>query len=154
MEKAINKLESWCKDGDAYVRVIAKAIIERIKQSPALAEDVIKNNGTAKDMMAYIKSKAKPRAVGGCAMVDDETVFEWAEDFFRGKVSKRQAKAEADDDDQEVVVEEVTEEMPKKEVKPKKESKPKEEKKPAAKKEKKKKEESADFEQLSLFDFM
>ena len=151
MEKAINKLESWIKDGDTYTKVICKAIIERIKQSPALAEDVINNNGTAKDMMAYIKSKAMPKAVGGCAMVDDETVFEWAEDFFRGKVSKKQEKVETDDDDQEAVVEEVAEEKP---AKSKKESKPKEEKKPAAKKEKKKKEESADFEQLSLFDFM
>lgn len=151
MEKAINKLESWIKDGDTYTKVICKAIIERIKQSPALAEDVIKNNGTAKDMMAYIKNKAKPKAVGGCAMVDNETVFEWAEDFFRGKVTKHTAKAEVDDDDQEVVVEEVAEEKP---AKPKKEAKPKEEKKPAAKKEKKKKEESTDFEQLSLFDFM
>ena len=57
---------------------IAKYLTDRTFADSALDEACKKENKTLDGVMKYITQEAKKLAVGGCAMVEDSTVYEWA----------------------------------------------------------------------------
>ena len=48
-----------------------------------------------KDCFNYIKQQARKQATGGCAMIEDSVVFNWARDYFTDVLPTEKAKAEA-----------------------------------------------------------
>ena len=48
-----------------------------------------------KDCFNYIKQQARKQASGGCAMIEDSVVFNWARDYYTDVLPEEKAKAEA-----------------------------------------------------------
>ena len=66
-------------------RRVMKNRIKRIGEDEGLAEDVLKKQKTWDQCFKYIYEKARKMAGGQkAAAIIDETVFEWAEDYYRG----------------------------------------------------------------------
>lgn len=61
-----------------------KLILKYLEEnaSDVLREKINSGKKTLKDCWEYIKSEARKKAVGGCACIDDATVFGWAIHFF------------------------------------------------------------------------
>ena len=74
-------LQKWLKD-KADKRIV-DYLSRRCDEDSGLAEDM--KDRTWKGCNDYIRYYAKKEAVNGMAMVDDDTVYEWAEDYCRGK---------------------------------------------------------------------
>lgn len=77
---------------------------ERCRQNPSLAEDVLKEHKTVERCVKHVLSCARKEMAragdGLTASLSDETVFEWAEDYFHKddleeirKSEKKEAKA-------------------------------------------------------------
>ena len=84
-------LRKWLesnKKSDSAKRII-KHLSDRCDEDPGLAEDL--SDKKWEDCYAYIKDKARALAVNGCACVDDDTVYEWAEDYCR--MTKKQLES-------------------------------------------------------------
>lgn len=107
---AIEKLNKGAK-GNAYMEAIAEYLVGRVKEDKGLADDVMNPQKTMKKCLAYVKEQAREQAEDGVAMIKDEVVYEWAEDYFR--------MVEPDEDDEPVevpkkVTKKVVKETPKK----------------------------------------
>lgn len=74
-------LQQWLKD-KADKRIV-DYLSKRCDEDSGLADDM--KDRTWKGCNEYIRYYAKKEAVNGMAMVDDDTVYEWAEDYCRGK---------------------------------------------------------------------
>ena len=72
-----------------------------------LSEAVINDKKSLEKAYEYIRKNAQKQAVNGCACIDDDTVFEWAVDYYLEQESEQEV------------------EQPKLVEKPKKTSKPK-----------------------------
>lgn len=96
---AIEKLNNErAKAQSNYEKMVADALVKRCKESKALCEDVLKANKTLANCFEYIKSKAKKEAKNGCAVVEDDKVYEWAEDYYHAQnldIDKPKPKTEA-----------------------------------------------------------
>ena len=92
---AIEKLNKGAK-GNAYMEAIAEYLVGRVKEDKGLADDVMNPQKTMKKCLAYVKEQAREQAEDGVAMIKDEVVYEWAEDYFR--------MVEPDEDDEPVEV--------------------------------------------------
>lgn len=69
----------------SFAKPIIDYLIKRIEEDEGLAEDVLKNQKSWKQCFKYIYEKARKMAGGQkAAAIIDETVFEWAEDYYRG----------------------------------------------------------------------
>ncbi len=154
---AADKLEKAGKLSDNMKRIV-EHLQKRIAEDDGLTEDIANEKKDFTECMQYITQNARKLAKNGCAMVEDSTVYEWAEDYFRAtqedvdkvltrKTSKTSAPKEVKphkpikvEHKEEPKTEEKAVELPKveeKAVKPKKTDKQK------------------DIEgQMSLFDFM
>jgi hypothetical protein len=83
-EKAINKITTELDDNpNEHSRLIAAHLTKRINEDEGFAADVLKEGKTFAGCFQYIQSEARKQAVGGCAAVEDATVYEWAEDYYR-----------------------------------------------------------------------
>lgn len=83
-KKAIAKLKEEVKEySKQYGRIINEHLIPRVKDSDSLAESVLESNRSVGEMGKYIFALAKKEATNNMAIVEDDTVFEWAEDYFR-----------------------------------------------------------------------
>lgn len=106
---AIEKLNKGAK-GNAYMEAIAEYLVGRVKEDKGLADDVMNPQKTMKKCLAYVKEQAREQAEDGVAMIKDEVVYEWAEDYFR--------MVEPDEDDEPIEVpKKVTKKATKKAVK-------------------------------------
>jgi hypothetical protein len=74
-------LQKWLKD--KADKRIGDYLSRRCDEDSGLAEDM--KDRTWKGCNEYIRYYAKKEAVSGMAMVDSDTVFEWIEDYCRGK---------------------------------------------------------------------
>ena len=84
-DRAIEKINSSANN--RFEKIIGKYLIKRCREDPSVAEDVLKEDRTMEKCQQYIISKAyRQRKVafskGSCVIADDQTVFEWAEDYF------------------------------------------------------------------------
>ena len=62
-----------------------KALIEIIKyllNQPEMSDIYLKDEKNIKEMMDYIKSKAKEQAVNSVAIIEDQNVYEWAIEYY------------------------------------------------------------------------
>lgn len=85
LAKAKQKLEEelkQAKDKD-FADPIITHLLKRCEEDPGLAEDIIQEHKTWIKCFTYIRSQAKKQAKGNCAVIRDDLVYEWAEDYFR-----------------------------------------------------------------------
>lgn len=83
IQKAINKIDGEAeKLNDTNATLIASHIIDTYLTSDENAEKVLSDKKTLRACIEKIMSKAKQQAVGRMAMVDDETVYGWAKDYY------------------------------------------------------------------------
>ena len=86
--EAIEKLYGEMKDLDAGGKAIAEYLIRRCNEDPSMKEDVAHEKKTMKGCMSFVKSQARKQAKDGVAIIEDKTVYEWAEDYFRQDPAK------------------------------------------------------------------
>ncbi len=97
-EGAVGKLQEEIKNAkQPNANFVIEHLIKRIGEDEGLAEDVMQEHKTWERCWDYIVKQAKTRAQktsgGSCAMVENETVYEWAEDYYR-KDDKAEAEKE------------------------------------------------------------
>lgn len=103
-EKACDKLgDELSKVRDnakPYATPIINYLIERCMEDTGMAEDVMQDHKTWGKCFEFIKTKARKKAVAGCACIEDQVVYEWAEDYYHKddkaeeeKKTQKEAKA-------------------------------------------------------------
>lgn len=130
-----------------FAKPIIEHLLKRCEEDAGLAEDILKVGKTWENCFSYLTSKAMKLKVGNCAAVEDEVVYEWAEDYYRKEDKPDPAKkADTKKSIEKKIIEKVAE-------------REKKEPKKAQKKESKKKSSKPQMEeaitgQISLFDLM
>lgn len=83
--KAKQKLEEEVKKAKdkELADPIIRHLLKRCEEDPGMAEDILQAHKTWLKCFAHIRGEAKKRADGNCAVVRDDLVYEWAEDYFR-----------------------------------------------------------------------
>lgn len=83
--RAKQKLEDEVKQAkdQQFADPIISHLIKRCEEDPGMAEDIIQEHKTWIKCFTYIRSQAKKQAKGNCAVIRDDLVYEWAEDYFR-----------------------------------------------------------------------
>ncbi len=93
IQKAINKIDGEAeKLKDTNATLIASHIIDTYLISDENAQKVLSDKKTLRACIEKIMSKAKQQAVGRMAMVDDETVYGWAKDYYGFAVDCKENK--------------------------------------------------------------
>lgn len=149
VENVKKKLKEETKNSKTknFAKPIIEHLVKRCEEDLGLAEDILKTEKTWGKCYLYMSSKAFKVKVGKCAAVEDETVYEWAEDYYRKEDKPDPAKkADTKMPIEKKIVEKVAETE-------------KKEPKKAQKKEPKKKSSKSQMEeaitgQISLFDLM
>jgi len=92
---AVDKLNEELKKSKnkEYAKMIIDYLIGRCKEDAGFGDDVLRKEKTFDGCFSYIKDKARSKAVNGCAAIKDETVYEWAEDYYRSESTKVVAKS-------------------------------------------------------------
>lgn len=72
-------------------------IVNHLMLQTELNQAFLNEEKNLKDMAQYIKDKAKKQAKGGVAVIEDETVYKWAKEYFiktneELKLKKRETK--------------------------------------------------------------
>lgn len=83
-EEARNILQEAAARADGSGNIIIAWLMRRIGEDEGFAEDVSDQKKSFEGCMKYIRSKARQEARNGMAMIEDKTVYEWAEDYYRG----------------------------------------------------------------------
>lgn len=83
--KAKQKLEEEVKKAKdkEFADPIIRHLLKRCEEDPGMAEDILQAHKTWLKCFAHIRGEAEKRADGNCAVVRDDLVYEWAEDYFR-----------------------------------------------------------------------
>ena len=83
--KAKQKLEEEVKKAKdkEFADPIIRHLLKRCEEDPGMAEDILQAHKTWLKCFVHIRGEAKKRADGNCAVVRDDLVYEWAEDYFR-----------------------------------------------------------------------
>jgi hypothetical protein len=120
------------KSKDSNASVICDHLAELCSQDESFRNEVeSREDRNVPGMTKYIKGLAKKQAQSGVAMIQDQTVFNWAFDYFHDQNIKVESVADTGDEE--------TEEIVKKE-------------KPVKKAKQEKKDEIPGVERLQLFD--
>ena len=92
-ELAVKKLEGErAANKDPSAQAIIAYLISRAKESESLARDILNDRKNYKGCWNYIyKMASKAPRTGNCVCVNDEAVFEWAEDYFRAEETETPA---------------------------------------------------------------
>ena len=103
LAKAKQKLEEEVKKAKdkEFADPIIRHLVKRCEEDPGMAEDILQAHKTWLKCFAYIRGEAKKRADGNCAVVRDDLVYEWAEDYFRLDDKALEEKKEKERKDQE-----------------------------------------------------
>jgi len=135
IEQAIKKLEEELKK-TPQAKVFEVYLKNKCQTDLTLVENIVKEGKTLSDLINHIQSKAKKKASGNFAVVEDSAVFKWVENYY-GK-----EKPEINQSDVEAAAEAIAKGASNTITA-----------KPQIKKEKKK-EHKPDTDQISLFDFI
>ena len=135
-QRAREKLEKELKEAEdkAFADPVIGYLLGRCAEDDGLAQDVAQGHKTWGKCLNYIYEKAREQAVGNKAVVRNDVVYEWAEDYYHkddkaeGEKKSREATERKREQEEKAKREEPTpskEEMPKpkEEPKPKKSSK-------------------------------
>lgn len=63
---------------DKYLNIIVNHLMLQTEMN----EEFLKEEKNLKDMATYIKDNAKKEATSNVAVIEDETVFKWAKEYF------------------------------------------------------------------------
>lgn len=166
-QKAKEKLEAEKKKATQknFADPIIAYLLKRCEEDQGLAEDVMQEGKTWNKCFNYIVEQARKQSNGRSTAVEDQVVYEWAEDYYH-KEEKPEAKKKVSDKKQVDTVnkakpavkkvetqknssEKTDEELPKKDIpQPEKKEKPKKKETP------KKQDKPAMDGQMSLFDLL
>lgn len=83
-QRAKEKLEEELKNAKDknFADPVITYLLKRCEEDDGLAEDVLQNHKTWKKCLGYIYEQARKQKSGNCAVVRDDVVYEWAEDYF------------------------------------------------------------------------
>ncbi|MBR3868976.1 MAG: hypothetical protein IKM66_06645 [Clostridia bacterium] len=81
IKKAIEKIDKEMETSPSY-KPFAQYIIDELIVDDASAEKILNEKKTLTVCYKEIESKARSRAVGNCAFVEPETVYEWIRQYF------------------------------------------------------------------------
>lgn len=80
-EEKLKKELAAAKD-KSFADPIIGYLLERCREDEGLAEDVVRKHKTWQKCFDYIYSQARKQAKGNCAVVHDDVIYEWAEDYY------------------------------------------------------------------------
>ena len=81
IKKAIEKIDKEMEKSPSY-KPFAQYIIDELIVDEASAEKILNEKKTLTACYKSIEDKARSRAVGNCAFVEPETVYEWIRQYF------------------------------------------------------------------------
>lgn len=83
IEKAIEKLKAeMTKNNNPYVQVVGQFLIDYVTENPVVAEKLLKEDKTIIKSLDEMKSAAKKKQSGGCAVLTDQEGFEIVLKYF------------------------------------------------------------------------
>lgn len=98
-EEKLKKELTAAKD-KSFADPIIGYLLERCREDEGLAEDVVQEHKTWQKCFDYIYSQARKQTKGNCAVVRDDVVYEWAEDYYhkddKAEEEKKAKKAAED----------------------------------------------------------
>ena len=65
-----------------HAQKIADYLVNRCEEDKCLEEKILNSNKTLKGCIDYCKNEARNQAEDGCAMVEDQEVYDWAVHYF------------------------------------------------------------------------
>ncbi|MCD7824573.1 MAG: PcfK-like family protein [Clostridiaceae bacterium] len=100
-QRAKEKLEKEMQDANdkTFAEPVITYLLKRCEEDEGIAQDVIQEHKTWAKCFDYIYAQAKKQSKGQCAAVRDDTVYEWAEDYYHRDdkaEEEKKAKAEAE----------------------------------------------------------
>lgn len=105
------------------IQRIVDALEKMAEEDSELQDAILKENRTLEECYKYIEKKARENTKGTVGCFADDTVFDWAVEYFKTEEKKEEEPAETEAND-------IKEEKKKADSKKKKTSKKKEEEKP------------------------
>lgn len=81
IQKAIDKIDKDMEKNQA-LKPFAQYIIDTLIVSDNAAEKILDEKKTLTDCYSAITQKARKLALGGCAVLDNETVYDWIREYF------------------------------------------------------------------------
>ncbi len=98
-EEKLKKELTAAKD-KSFADPVVCYLLERCRKDEGLAEDVVQEHKTWQKCFDYIYSQAKKQTKGNSAVVRDDVVYEWAEDYYhkddKAEEEKKAKKAAED----------------------------------------------------------
>lgn len=84
VQEAKKKLENELKDAKdkSFAEPIIKYLLGRCEEVKSLSEDILQRHKTWEKCLDYIYSLARKQSTGNRAVIRDEVVYEWAEDYY------------------------------------------------------------------------
>ena len=70
------------KSKNPFIEIIVKHLAKRVQEDIFLDEIIKDSTRKIEECWKYITSEASKQKQGNCAMIEDNVVFGWAEDFF------------------------------------------------------------------------
>lgn len=92
-EEKLKKELAAAKD-KSFAEPIISYLLKRCNEDEGLAEDVVQEHKTWQKCLDYIFRQAKKQAVSNKAVIRDDVVYEWAEDYYH-KDDKAEEEAKA-----------------------------------------------------------
>lgn len=75
-------LEDKIKGKNKNMQVVANYLLDKAKKDPGYSKILEETEREFSDCEKYIYEEARKLAVSGCAMVEDSTVYGWADTFY------------------------------------------------------------------------
>lgn len=96
-QKAREKLEAEKKKATQknFAEPVITYLLKRCEEDQGLAEDVMQEGKTWSKCFSYIVEQARKQSNGRSAAVEDQVVYEWAEDYYH-KYEKPEVKKASD----------------------------------------------------------
>lgn len=80
--KAIDKIDSEAeKTNSDHAKLIAQHLIKLIT-SDSVADLILHKNKNMSKCLAEITAKARKKAISNCAVISDDEVYSWADEYF------------------------------------------------------------------------
>ena len=82
--KALEKINAEMQKDpqNVYMEAVGHYVLDRVAMSPEDAEKILAEDKSLKGCLEEIKKKAQKEAKGGVAVIRDDVVFGWADEYF------------------------------------------------------------------------
>ena len=83
-QKAVEKLNAELQKAKnkQFASPVIGYLIERCKDDNGLVQDIMQDHKTWDKCLSYLYDQARKQRSGNCAVVKDDVVYEWAEDYY------------------------------------------------------------------------